>query len=176
MEIEKDNTIPFLDTTVTWDSDGLLNTTVYRKSTHTDQYLAYDSHNPQSVKRGIVKRLYYGTEPTSHNETVNYLWRKKLTLSICELVNLDKKHWIKRMPIRKHNKGAKIHAYLVQKRFERWICGKWLACSIRSDPTQISLISLLHRYYGAVYFTLNNMHFVWLTQRLEYAGKWRHCV
>ena len=73
MEIEKDNTIPFLDTTVTWDSDGLLNTTVYRKSTHTDQYLAYDSHNPQSVKRGIVKRLYYGTEPTSHNETVNYL-------------------------------------------------------------------------------------------------------
>ena len=29
MEIEKDNTIPFLDTTVTWDSDGLLNSTVH---------------------------------------------------------------------------------------------------------------------------------------------------
>ena len=25
---------------------------------HTDQYLAYDSHHPQSVKRGIVKCLY----------------------------------------------------------------------------------------------------------------------
>ena len=58
MEIEKDNTIPFLYTTVTRDSDGPLTTSVYRKSTHTDQYLAYDSHHPQSVKRGIVKWLY----------------------------------------------------------------------------------------------------------------------
>ena len=55
MEIEKDNTIPFLDTSVSRDSSGLLTTTVYRKPTHTDQYLAYDSHHPQSVKRGIVK-------------------------------------------------------------------------------------------------------------------------
>ena len=58
MEIEKDNTIPFLDTSVSRDSNGLLTTTVYRKPTHTDQYLAYDSHHPQSVKRGIVKCLY----------------------------------------------------------------------------------------------------------------------
>ena len=58
MEIEKDNTFPFLDTSVSRDSDGLLTTSVYRKLTHTDQYLAYDSHHPQSVKRGIVKSLY----------------------------------------------------------------------------------------------------------------------
>jgi len=38
--------------------DGRLTTSVYRKPTHTDQYLAYDSHHPQSVKRGIVKCLY----------------------------------------------------------------------------------------------------------------------
>ena len=56
MEIEKDNTIPSLDTTVTRDSDGPL--TDYRKPTHIDQYLAYDSHHLQSVKRGIVKWLY----------------------------------------------------------------------------------------------------------------------
>ena len=31
---------------------------MHRKPTHTDQYLAYDSHHPQSVKRGIVKCLY----------------------------------------------------------------------------------------------------------------------
>ena len=58
MEIEKDNTIPFLDTTVTRDSDGLLTSTVYRKPAHTDQYLAHDSHQPQSVKRGAVKCRY----------------------------------------------------------------------------------------------------------------------
>ena len=55
MEIEEDNIIPFLDTTASKDSDGLL---TYRKPTHTDQYLAYDSHHLQSVKRVIVKCLY----------------------------------------------------------------------------------------------------------------------
>ena len=60
-EIEKDNTIPFLKTSISRDSNGLL-TTVYRKPTHTDQYLAYDSHHPQSVKRGIVKCLYDGAK------------------------------------------------------------------------------------------------------------------
>ena len=58
MEIEKDDTIPFLYTTVTRDSDGPLTATVNRKPNHTDQYLAYDSHHPRSVKRGIVKCLY----------------------------------------------------------------------------------------------------------------------
>ena len=38
--------------------DGKLLTSVYRKPTHTDQYLVYDSHHPQSVKRGIVKCLH----------------------------------------------------------------------------------------------------------------------
>ena len=58
METETNNTIPFLDTLVTRDLDGYLSTSVYRKPTHTDQYLAYDSHHPQSVKRDIVKCLY----------------------------------------------------------------------------------------------------------------------
>ena len=40
------------------DDEGRLTTTVYRKPTHTDQYLAYDSHHPQSVKRGVVKCLF----------------------------------------------------------------------------------------------------------------------
>ena len=42
MEIEKDNTIPFLDTSFSRDSDSLLTTSVYRKPT---QYLAFDSHH-----------------------------------------------------------------------------------------------------------------------------------
>ena len=50
--------IVFLDTLVTREPDGKLHTSVYRKPTHTDQYLAYDSHHPQSVKRGIVKCLH----------------------------------------------------------------------------------------------------------------------
>ncbi|KAL9954516.1 hypothetical protein ACROYT_G042066 [Oculina patagonica] len=58
METENDCKIAFLDTTVSREPDGRLTTSVYRKPTHTDQYLAYDSHHPQSVKRGIANCLY----------------------------------------------------------------------------------------------------------------------
>ena len=58
METENDNKIAFLDSSVSREPDGRLTTSVYRKPTHTDQYLAYDSYHPQSVKRGIMKCLY----------------------------------------------------------------------------------------------------------------------
>ena len=50
--------LAFLDTEVLRETDGRLTTSVYRKPVHTDQYLAYDSHHPQSIKRGIVNCLY----------------------------------------------------------------------------------------------------------------------
>ena len=67
---EKDNTITFLDAAIKGNSDGLLTTTVYRKPTHTVQYLAYDSHHPQSVKRGIVVSIR--PRQTLHHKTVSY--------------------------------------------------------------------------------------------------------
>ena len=75
MEIEEDDILPFLDTTASRDSDGLL---TYRKPTHTDQYLAYDSHHLQSVKRVIVKCLYdrarhFTTKPLVISEEKKHL-------------------------------------------------------------------------------------------------------
>ena len=59
IETENDNTFPFLDTLVIKDSEGRLIRSVYRKPTHTHQYLSCDSHHPQLViKRGVVKCLY----------------------------------------------------------------------------------------------------------------------
>ena len=58
MKTDNDNTIPFLDTLVIKDSEERLTTSIYRKPTHTDQYLCYGSHHPQSVKRGVVTCLY----------------------------------------------------------------------------------------------------------------------
>ncbi|XP_022101529.1 uncharacterized protein LOC110985087 [Acanthaster planci] len=58
IENEQDNSIAFLDTMVHREPDGSLTSTVYRKPTHTDQYLAFDSHHPVSVKRGVAKCLH----------------------------------------------------------------------------------------------------------------------
>jgi hypothetical protein len=38
--------------------DGFLNIRVYRKSTHTDRYLNFNSHHAIYVKRGVVKCLF----------------------------------------------------------------------------------------------------------------------
>ena len=46
--------IPFLDTIVKPDADGKLSTTVYRKPTHTDQYLQWHSHHHLSAKFSVI--------------------------------------------------------------------------------------------------------------------------
>ena len=58
MEVENNNQIVFLDTLVHRDTSNHLVTTVCRKPTHTDQYLAPDSHHPEYVKSGVVGCLY----------------------------------------------------------------------------------------------------------------------
>ena len=42
---KEDGSITFLDTTVKPEADGTLSITVYRKPTHTDQYMQWDSHH-----------------------------------------------------------------------------------------------------------------------------------
>ena len=49
-----DGSIPFLDTLVTPQSDGSLQTTVYRKPTHTNQYLQWDSCHAISNKFSVI--------------------------------------------------------------------------------------------------------------------------
>ncbi|XP_072022071.1 uncharacterized protein [Amphiura filiformis] len=43
-------------------SDGTLSTSVYRKATHTDQYLQFDSHHPLIHKLGVIKTLFHRAE------------------------------------------------------------------------------------------------------------------
>ena len=54
-----DGSLPFLDTLITPDKDGRLDTTVYRKPTHTDQYLHWDSHHTISSKYSVVGTLHH---------------------------------------------------------------------------------------------------------------------
>ena len=48
-----DGSMPFLDMMITPREDGRLSTTVYRKPTHTDLYLQWDSHHPISSKNSV---------------------------------------------------------------------------------------------------------------------------
>ncbi|XP_071109907.1 uncharacterized protein [Haliotis cracherodii] len=59
MESESKNQLPFLDVRVEKDHQNRLQTSVYRKRTHTDQYLHHSSNHPPQVKssRGIISTL-----------------------------------------------------------------------------------------------------------------------
>ena len=56
--VEEDGTLPFLDTLARRREGGGLDIAVYRKHTHTDRYLHFQSHHPAHVKRGLVKCLH----------------------------------------------------------------------------------------------------------------------
>ena len=58
-DLRPDGSMPFLDILVTPREDGSLSTTVYRKPTHTDLYMQWDSHHTISSKYSVVGILHH---------------------------------------------------------------------------------------------------------------------
>jgi hypothetical protein len=56
IELEENRRLPFLDT-VTIRSNGKVEVDIYRKPTHTDKYLHYDSHHPKQHKLSVLNTL-----------------------------------------------------------------------------------------------------------------------
>ena len=54
-EEEKDSILPFLDTLVQCNPDKTISVKVYRKPTHTNQYLNYTSHHSTPAKHSVIK-------------------------------------------------------------------------------------------------------------------------
>ena len=54
---KEEGSIPFLDTIVKPEADGILSITVYRKPTHANQYLQWDSHHHLSAKFSVIHTL-----------------------------------------------------------------------------------------------------------------------
>ena len=60
--------LPFLDTLVTIGSNHNFHTTVYRKPTHTDQYLHWDSNCFLTPKQSVYNTLVHRAKIVSHNQ------------------------------------------------------------------------------------------------------------
>jgi len=59
--------LAFLDCLVHRNRDGTLISTVYRKPTHTDHYLQFDSHHPLIHKLGVIRTLHYRADTVVSN-------------------------------------------------------------------------------------------------------------
>ena len=58
VEVESNNSLPFLDVLLTHESDGSITTSVYRKPTHTDKYSDFSSHHPLQHKISAIRTLF----------------------------------------------------------------------------------------------------------------------
>ena len=67
-EEESNNKIAMLDTKFTRSPAGTLTFSVYRKPTHTDQYLQFDSNQPLQHKLGVIKTLHHRCNTICSNE------------------------------------------------------------------------------------------------------------
>jgi len=56
-EEEEDKQIPFLNTLLVRRKNGSVKLLVYRKKSHTDQYLNFSSHHPLNHKLAVIRTL-----------------------------------------------------------------------------------------------------------------------
>ena len=59
--------MPFLDTLITTQQDGTLTTSVYRRPTHTDLYLQWDSHHNLACKYSVINTLTHRAKAVCSN-------------------------------------------------------------------------------------------------------------
>ena len=84
-----DGSIPFLDTKVTPEPNNTILTTVYRKPTHTDQYLHWESNHFITAKNSVYNTLAHGAKlvsstPEDLNKELEHLYK---ALKECQFPN-----------------------------------------------------------------------------------------
>jgi hypothetical protein len=89
VEHESNNSIAMLDTLINRNPNGSLSFSVYRKSTHTDQYLNFASHQPLEHKLGVIRTLTHRAKTLSSNSASleSEMDHVKKSLSICGYTN-----------------------------------------------------------------------------------------
>ena len=66
-EAKQDGSLSFLDTLVTPQEEGALTTSVYRKPTHTDLYLQWDSHYNLVCKYSVINTITHRAKAVCFN-------------------------------------------------------------------------------------------------------------
>ena len=56
-EMDEEKCLPYLDVKLIVQPDCSIKLQIYRKATHTDQYLMFDSHHPVQHKLSVVRTL-----------------------------------------------------------------------------------------------------------------------
>ena len=84
-ETESNGELAFLDTCTVRQDDGSLRIKVYRKPTHTDQYLNWESNHPLEHKMSVVRTLFHraNTVPSHPEDTNAELEHVKAALKDC---------------------------------------------------------------------------------------------
>ena len=68
MEEERDGSMPFTDISFSRDEYGQVVREVYRKPTHTNRYVQFTSHHPESVKSGVIDCLVKRAATVTSND------------------------------------------------------------------------------------------------------------
>ena len=66
-DAKPDGSLPFLDTLIQKQPDNSLSTSVYRKPTHTDLYLQWNSHHHLSAKYSVINTLRHRAKTVCSN-------------------------------------------------------------------------------------------------------------
>ena len=83
---KEDGAIPFLDTTVKPEVDGKLSITVYRKPTHTDWYLQWDSHDHLSTKLSVIHTLSHRAQTVCSNPELLHKEKTHLRKALAQCI------------------------------------------------------------------------------------------
>ena len=95
MEPTQQGSLPFLHTLVTIEQDNTFSTSVYRKSTHTDQYLHWDSNQHIKAKQSVFNTLAHRAKVVSspQDKLDRELQHIKTALKQCQFPDWALNHW-----------------------------------------------------------------------------------
>ena len=95
VEPTKQGPLPFLDTLVTTEPNNTFSTTVYRKPTHTDQYLHWDSNHHITAKQSVYNTLAHRAKlvSSSQDRRDQELQHIKIALQACQFPNWALNQW-----------------------------------------------------------------------------------